>query len=260
MEDSPIFNNKNHAIFKMAATCLVMANRNSASLSIGGERIDLNPGEFWTSLPKLTEKSGLTIQQARTALKNLKKLEFLTEVSTDHGRRVSIINWALYQQTEGQPNSQPNSQVTASQQPVNSQLTANKKDKNYKKDKNNTSADDDKPKPEKKKMELKPWEKDPKFMEFIEAYPMAPKTRTNKADTFKRWKELIKGGVSHENIIEGAKHYAMSDRTNLQGEDITRGAQVHLGPQNWWEHFLDPPEADEPEEMIYEYEDDVPNG
>lgn len=113
-------------------TLLMMANHEGREWEFKGKRIKLQPGQFVTSLPAIAKLAGagVSVQNIRTALKRFAEYEFLTDDSTDQGRLITICNWGYYQRGVEEPNSQTNSQLTDHQQPTNSQLTANKNNKN----------------------------------------------------------------------------------------------------------------------------------
>ncbi len=76
-------------------------------------------GQFVTSLAKLSEETGLTIQQTRTALKHLEATGEITNVSTQKCRIITVNNYNTYQEvtkpmaTQKQTgNKQPNKQLT----------------------------------------------------------------------------------------------------------------------------------------------------
>ena len=113
-------------------TLLCMANHEEKEWIWQGKKYKCKPGQFITSLKSIAEKSGTSLQNVRTALKNFEKIyEFLTSVSTNKNRLVTITNWALYQSQERKPTKR----LTSNQQAPNKHLTTNKNDKNYKNDK-----------------------------------------------------------------------------------------------------------------------------
>ena len=81
--------------------------------------VEVPRGSFVTSLSKLAEESGLTIQQTRTALKHLNLTGELTDKSYSKFRIVTVNNYDMYQS----PNSLSNNQLTSNQQATNKQLT-----------------------------------------------------------------------------------------------------------------------------------------
>ena len=113
-----------------------MANHEEKEWIWRGEKYKCQPGQFITSLKSIAEKSGTSVQNVRTALKNFEKIyEFLTSISTNKNRLITITNWELYQ-TKG---TKPTKRLTSNQQATNKHLTTNKNDKNYKNDKEDIS-------------------------------------------------------------------------------------------------------------------------
>ena len=95
--------------------CLLKANWKSGIW----RGIHYEAGELITSLPTLSEETGLSIQQVRTALKNLESTGELTSRLTDKStgkklsknRIITVNNWNEYNGTNSQDNSQNNRQV-----------------------------------------------------------------------------------------------------------------------------------------------------
>lgn len=54
-------------------------------------------GSFWTSLSSLAQKSGLTVQQTKTALSKLQSTGEITSTATSKGRLVTVENYDFYQ-------------------------------------------------------------------------------------------------------------------------------------------------------------------
>lgn len=57
----------------------------------------ISRGQFVTSLAKLSEETGLSIQQTRTALEHLKLTNELTVETNSKGRIITVNNYSLYQ-------------------------------------------------------------------------------------------------------------------------------------------------------------------
>lgn len=72
-------------------------------------------GELITSLSKLSEKTGLSIQSIRTSLNNLKSTQNITQYQHNQYTHISIKNYDDYQPT----NTVPNTQLTHSQHTTN---------------------------------------------------------------------------------------------------------------------------------------------
>lgn len=101
-------------------TLLNMANYVPNKWEFQGERYELQPGQFITSLPSIAEKSGkgISIQNVRTALKRFEKLGFLTDKSTNKNRLITLVNWGFYQGC----NDELTGKLTGNQQAVNSYI------------------------------------------------------------------------------------------------------------------------------------------
>ncbi len=63
-------------------------------------------GSFVTSLGSLSNETGLTIQQTRTALKHLISTGELTSKSTNKNRIITVVNYDKYQDSSKQNNKQ----------------------------------------------------------------------------------------------------------------------------------------------------------
>lgn len=113
--------------------------------------VQLEPGQLVTGRKQLAKWTGLSEQQVRTALNDLKSTNEITTISTSRFSIITIINWDTYQgdADNKQPSKQPALQPTDNQQ-----ITTFKNVKNVKKVNNNK-----KPKQEAMQKELIP-EKD----------------------------------------------------------------------------------------------------
>lgn len=57
----------------------------------------LHKGQVITKLSKLSEETGLSVQQVRTALKHLLSSGEITQKVTNKFRIITVVNWAFYQ-------------------------------------------------------------------------------------------------------------------------------------------------------------------
>lgn len=97
-------------------------------------------GATLTSYREISEKNGMSLQNARTALKHLKSTGEVTYEKMLNGLYIKVLNYDLYQSD----NTTSNTQLTDNQHTTNIQLTTNKNDKNEKNEKNiNTYAQSD---------------------------------------------------------------------------------------------------------------------
>ena len=98
--------------------------------------VEIKPGELITSYAHLSQETGLTKQQIRTALDKLESTQEITRTATNKYTTVNVLNWRLYQEEETESNTQSNTQATSKQQTNNKQITTTNNDKNVKNDKN----------------------------------------------------------------------------------------------------------------------------
>lgn len=82
----------------------------------------IKAGQFVTSYGKLSQQSGLTVQQTRTALDKLKKTGEIAVTSTNKNTLITVVKWGDYQLLPGDSNKQ----ITNKQQTNNKQITTNK--------------------------------------------------------------------------------------------------------------------------------------
>lgn len=92
--------------------------------------IIIERGQFISSYPKLSQETGLTIAQVRTALKRLISTGDITHKATSRYGLFTVINYDKYQAYD----SQNDSQTTVTQQADDSQIATTKNNKKEKKD------------------------------------------------------------------------------------------------------------------------------
>lgn len=96
-------------------------------------------GQLVTSLQHLAVRSGLSVQQTRTALGKLKSTGEINIQSTNKNTLITVIKWADFQCCEENSTSNQqsnNKRATNEQQTSNKQSTTNKNVKNIKNEKN----------------------------------------------------------------------------------------------------------------------------
>jgi hypothetical protein len=121
-------------------TILLLANHKEKQWEWKGKQFICRPGQFITSSTSLAKAAGVTRQNVRTALKRFEKYEFLTYESTNAGILINVVNWAIYQDDDKQPNQEANQGVTNDQPRGNQRLTTTKNIKNDKNDKERINA------------------------------------------------------------------------------------------------------------------------
>jgi len=113
----------------LAVYLLLEANHEPKELLIGSDMLKIDRGQVLTSLGRISEETGLSLQQTRTMLVRLNKTGFLCQKSTN---KYSLIFIDKYDEYQGGVNTQS----TCSQHAINTQSTTNKNYKNYKNYKN----------------------------------------------------------------------------------------------------------------------------
>ena len=107
---------------------LIKANHKSGKW----QGIDIERGQFISSLGNISNATGISVQTIRTILKKLEKTNEIELKSTSQFTIVTICKYECYQDE----NETTNKQITNNQQTPNKQLTTNK---NEKKEKNERS-------------------------------------------------------------------------------------------------------------------------
>ena len=64
--------------------------------------LEIQPGQFVTSLPKLSKETGLSMRQARTALEHLKATCEVTDKTFSKFRIITVLKWDEYQGSDTQ--------------------------------------------------------------------------------------------------------------------------------------------------------------
>lgn len=113
-------------------TLLTMVNFRDNEWMWEGKKYKVEPGQMITSLESIAKESGkgISIQNVRTALIKFETFEFLTNVSTNKNRLITIVNWELYQSKEDELTYK----LTSNQQATNKQLTTIEESKKEKKE------------------------------------------------------------------------------------------------------------------------------
>ena len=125
--------------FRLFMTILLMANWKGKKWH--GKTI--KRGQVWTSLPTLANKSGLTLQQTRTALEHLKSTGEVTDKSTRGGRLITVANYGKYQSTDFQSTDKLTDKLTDNQQTSNRRPTVTEERKEIYKKGEQTSPTDE---------------------------------------------------------------------------------------------------------------------
>ena len=98
--------------------------------------IDVEKGQCVVGRKELSQKTGLSEQQIRTALDKLKQTGEISAEPTNKFTVITVHNYALYQSSDDDKQPTNNQQVTINQPTDNQQVTTNKNIKNEKNNKN----------------------------------------------------------------------------------------------------------------------------
>jgi hypothetical protein len=109
--------------FKVALTCLALANWKDGQGWDGVRPVAIPRGSFMTSRESLAKGARVSEQTVRTALRNLENAGFLTKRSTKRHTVISIVNYESYQSREVQGNQPVNQPLTNGQPAANQPLT-----------------------------------------------------------------------------------------------------------------------------------------
>ncbi len=127
--DNPLF--KNIPTWHFWDYCLLKASISERDIFISGKIIKLLPGSFVFGRKVAAEETGLSEQQIRTCIKNLKKCQNLTIKSTKQFSIISITNWDSYQNQNDSSNQQINQRAT-NEQPTSNHIQECKESKECK--------------------------------------------------------------------------------------------------------------------------------
>ena len=109
---NPIF--KKPLTFHYFTYCILSAwwNDEPTTFNLSGVDVSIRKGEFATTLQRSSYETGLSIQNIRTAIKQLKLTGMLTEdltrSLTNGGRVLKVCNYSLYQAKKNEGNKPPN--------------------------------------------------------------------------------------------------------------------------------------------------------
>lgn len=142
---------RNHKMWVFWTYCLLKAtHKKRKHLLAGSKQITLSPGQFIFGRKRAAEETGLSEQEVRTCLKNLKKLDNVTVRATNRYSIITICNWSVYQdyENEDQPTEPPADQPTVNQRLTSNQPAPNhrqecKNVKNVKKKNNNVGSENE---------------------------------------------------------------------------------------------------------------------
>lgn len=117
---------------------LLRANHANGKILFGNELIEIERGQFITSIKNISFATGLTNQNVRTLLRLLENDKMINKQSNSKLTKITILNYDSYNNNQQTNNKQSNKQTTSGQQAANKQTTTdNNVINNEKKDNNN---------------------------------------------------------------------------------------------------------------------------
>ena len=147
---------------------LLKANHEHRKWEWKGKLFECQPGEFITSIDSIKKAcaQGTSTKNVRTALTKLELWNFLANESASTGRKITIVNWDRYQNSDD-GYGKPTGRKTADKgQTTGKRPATNKNNKEVKNEKNNIYTD--------------------KFLTFWKEYP----NKKAKGAAFKAWKKI----------------------------------------------------------------------
>lgn len=114
--------------FRLFVTILMMANWKDKKWH--GKKI--KRGSFWTSLQSLADASGLSVRQVRVSLDKLILTNEVTSKVTNSGRLITVVNYGLYQDYDGNVTNEMTSDKANERQTRDKPVTTTKERKESK--------------------------------------------------------------------------------------------------------------------------------
>ena len=183
--DNPIF--KNDKMFRVFMFCLLRAQHTSGDQLVGDSVVHLKAGQLATGRIAISDKTGLSQQNVRTAISKLEKLGILTIKPTTKYSVITMSNWDKYQQA--------NQQVTSKQPTSNQQVTTSNNDNNE----NNENKPSDQSKIARDELI------ESSFSYWWKSYP----TKTARKAAFKKWQSITK--KMDDNIVTELTNHIVAD-------------------------------------------------
>ena len=176
--------------------------------------IQIERGQFYTSLETLSAETGLSAMQLRTCLGKLIMTGEVTSLGMSRGRMVTVNNYDDYQED----NKLPNRVVTSKQQGSNKVVTTNKNEKNEKN--------------EKKKESLVSTETDELLETLWKLTPKMGRARSSKKEVAAEWKK-VKSKPDREKLIKAIEAWNISEDWVRDGGKWIGGLHKWIKNEQW---------------------------
>lgn len=191
-------------------TILLNINSDEKEWEWQGKQFICEPGQMVTSLASLAEKcgKGVSIKNVRTALEKFEKYGFLTNQSAKTGRLITVVNWALYQDSSYEVANQS----ANSRQSCGKEVATNKNNKN---NKNNNIYN-------------------AHFVTLWSAYPR----KIDKAAAYKQYQARLKDGYSEEELLQAVERYTAECKRENREQRYIKHCKTFLGVNGSFTEYL----------------------
>jgi hypothetical protein len=185
----------------------ILGNATSKKMSyiVGGQQLELLPGQIIIGRKRLAEELGMSEQSTRTCLKLLKNFGNLTIKSTNKYSVLTVVNWESYQSGSSKLTNKP----TSNQPATNQQLTTKQEYKNIKNIKNTNYTSD--------------------FLSFWESYPK----KTGKGAAFNSWKRIPKTNGLIEQITAALERHRQCEQWQRDNGQYIPNPATWLNQRRW---------------------------
>lgn len=187
--------------------------------------IELEAGQCITSREKISQSTGLSIQEVRTSIARLKSTNEITTKTTNKYTIVTITNYVNYQGLEDneQPTTQPTTQQTNNQQSTSNQPAINHKQE-YKNNKNNRIKEYD----IKSTTDVVPKKEDTGDFDY-KGYLLSKGVELQYINDWLKYRKSIKKAVTRSVIIKLERE--------AERAGISLAYAVQLAAENSWQSF-----------------------
>lgn len=212
-----------------------------------GKKIMLSPGQLITGRKSIATKLKISESKVERVLKWFENDQQIEQQTSNKNRLITIVNWALYQDSEQQIEHE-----TDSFQPSNDhKTTTNKNVKNDKNEKNvrtniytcqtNDGQITDKcqqnDRLSKDKVSKDKISKD-KYSSHFESFWKCYPRKIGKAEAYKCYQARLNDGYSEEELLQAVKNYAETCKAENREEKYIKHAKTFLGANTPFADYL----------------------
>ena len=192
--------------------------------------ISVKTGSFISSISKLSQETGISIQSVRTAVRKLENTRELTCRPTNKHTLFTLVKWRDYQHQVPTTNKQDINQLTINQQSTNNQLTTTKEVKKVR------SKEEKKETPKEK---AAPSSLEIEFNSFWDGCHVK---RGSKPTALKSWEQMRKKNLTELSAVDLAEAFNRLVATKGEGEQqFIPHISTWLNQQRWDEELPEAP-------------------